>query len=348
MDRAKDLVIPVIDTPEAQNVMCRINYEYGKAALGRDEFDEAYTYLLASNSYGDADELIRSSKYDRAIAAEANGEIGAAYELFNQLGDYKDTLDHMSAIGPVYGEQAVANEDFLTAYRVYNQIGDTEQAAALEEAYPWVTIPDAQVGDSVWFGHYEQDADKSNGTELVEWIVLGRLDDKVMLLAKDNIDLQQFNEEGEPTNWEECSLRSWMNENMFADLFAPYEAKRVLLSPVLSATTVETDSNGGDTEDHLFLLSYDEAAKYLEEGLLPDPEVTAYSESLIRGDHKESEYWLRTMADTGYAYRIGDSQFWYQTESDYYIGVRPALWFDLTVLEEPEAAEETEEAEEAQ
>ena len=49
-------------------------------------------------------------------------------------------------------------------------------------------IRKASIGDYVTFGMYEQDNDKSNGAEAIEWQVLDKKDGKVLLLSKYALD----------------------------------------------------------------------------------------------------------------------------------------------------------------
>lgn len=46
------------------------------------------------------------------------------------------------------------------------------------------TFKEANVGEYVTFGHYEQDNDESNGKEDIEWLVLEKEDDKVLVISK--------------------------------------------------------------------------------------------------------------------------------------------------------------------
>lgn len=59
-------------------------------------------------------------------------------------------------------------------------------------------------GDVITFGAYEQDNNHSNGTEPLEWIVLDRQDDKVLLLSRYVIDCQQYHEEWCDITWGRC------------------------------------------------------------------------------------------------------------------------------------------------
>ena len=46
----------------------------------------------------------------------------------------------------------------------------------------------------VSFGHYEQDGDPDNGPEPIEWIVLTQFGNHALLLSRDCLDAQYFND----------------------------------------------------------------------------------------------------------------------------------------------------------
>ena len=59
----------------------------------------------------------------------------------------------------------------------------TESAPATSEAGN-VTENNAEVGDVITFGKYEQDGNADNGAEAIEWIVVDKKDGKALLLSK--------------------------------------------------------------------------------------------------------------------------------------------------------------------
>ena len=221
-----------------------------------------------------------------------------------------------------------------------------------EEVFP-------AVGDIVTFGHYEQDADESNGPEPIEWIVLDVQDGNALLLSKYGLDAIPFCTAEGPITWEACTLRAWLNGDFLNAAFAEREQSIIVLTDVDNSKAqgnYEWDTySGGNTQDRIFLLSWAEAVKYLET-------------SVSDGDKTDKVYPKAQAAPTAYALRNGawtNSDFkteegkeagWWWLRSPgidqreaacvlcdnslicgsvtYGDGViRPALWLDLSVLD---------------
>ena len=70
----------------------------------------------------------------------------------------------------------------------------------------------ASVGSTIFFGSYEQDNNKSNGKEDIEWIVLAQNGTNVLVISKYALDCQPYNTKNTDTTWEKSSLRKWLNE----------------------------------------------------------------------------------------------------------------------------------------
>ena len=77
----------------------------------------------------------------------------------------------------------------------------------------------------VVFGSYEQDGNVDNGTEAIQWIPLLEKDGKVMLISRYILEYRAFNEStvAEPTNWEDSSLREWLNDEFLKSAFSSAE-----------------------------------------------------------------------------------------------------------------------------
>ncbi len=125
------------------------------------------------------------------------------------------------------------------------------------------TLGEANVGEMVVFGAYEQDGDTANGAEAVEWLVLEVTDGKALLLSRYGLEAMPYNETEEAMTWENCSLRKWLNGEFYETAFSKEEKTEIVLTKLENKDNEEYGIEGGnDTEDKVFLLSVDEAKKY--------------------------------------------------------------------------------------
>ena len=121
----------------------------------------------------------------------------------------------------------------------------------------------ANVGDTIKFGKYEQDNNLSNGKEDIEWDVLAKENNSVLLISKYALDCKQYNTELTDVTWETCSLRKWLNETFMDSAFDDTEKTIVKESKVSTDSNPKYDTNPGNaTTDKVFLLSINEANKY--------------------------------------------------------------------------------------
>ena len=146
-----------------------------------------------------------------------------------------------------------------------------------DEGIGWygVTPPDSNfnVGDIVILGSYEQDNNLSNGAEPIEWQVIGTRDGHTLLLSKYALDCKEYNEGyTEDITWENCTLRSWLNNSFYNTAFSAADKKRIASAHNENPDTYELyrceygkGAKGGNaTDDKVFLLSWTEARDYLD------------------------------------------------------------------------------------
>ena len=140
--------------------------------------------------------VIRQEKaYQQASAALEAGDYAAAIEGFSALGYYKDSEKKLWKASKLFDE---ANS---------------------------VPPPSDNVGETIVFGAYEQDNDTSNGAEPIEWSVLAKEDDRILVISQYALDCQPYNKKNESVIWETCSLRSWLND-IFLELKGSYRGDK--------------------------------------------------------------------------------------------------------------------------
>lgn len=174
--------------------------------------------------------IIPNSKYNAAVELMESGEIIEAYESLMAMDGYKDSA---------------------------------EKAANIYDQYEFEKIKSAEAGDIVYFGNYEQDNDTSNGAEKIEWQVLAKENNKVLVISKYALDSQHYNTADKDVTWETCTLRTWLNGTFLNSAFSTNEQAAIAQTTVTADGNPEYDTDSGNaTTDKVFLLSIDEANKY--------------------------------------------------------------------------------------
>ncbi|MBQ2706559.1 MAG: hypothetical protein IJF60_07080, partial [Agathobacter sp.] len=133
---------------------------------------------------------------------------------------------------------------------------------------------DAKQGNILTFGTYEQDNNLNNGKEPIEWIVLRNENNKLLVVSKYVIDLQQYHSsDDEPITWEQSEVREWLNSEFIDNAFTEEEKGYIVLSHISTPNTngvadgrydqLWETYGGNDTEDYIFLLTEEEIEKDL-------------------------------------------------------------------------------------
>ena len=280
--------------------------KYNKAMrlLDSNDYDSAYALLEEIGN----DEAISSNKYDRAIALIDSGDYKSAYTLLNKL-NYKDS-----------------------------------EAKRLEirSNYQKMLFSKATVGSTVFFGAYEQDNDTSNGKEDIEWLVLAKSGNKMLVISKYALDCQRYNTSLTSVTWETCLLRKWLNGTFINNAFSAEE------QAMIPTVTVSADKNpnystdpGNATQDKVFLLSITEANQYFTSDEARKCAPTDYAiaqgadtnDSYKAGGRATCSWWLRSPGFyqdfAAYVFDGGDVREDGYGVSDASEVVRPALWIEF-------------------
>lgn len=177
-------------------------------------------------------------------------------------------------------------------------------------------IKDYKVGEVVKFGMYD-------------WIVLDKVDDKLLLLSRDLLECRPYNEEYVEVTWEQCDLREYLNAEFLNNAFSEVDIEHITETNVCTPDNLEYGCGtlgGNDTNDKIFLLSLNEVEKYL-------PDEKARITSLL-GEEHAGWWWLRTPGVRNdcavFVGPDGSFEIYGDEVYDDYPGVRPALWLDLS------------------
>lgn len=146
-----------------------------------------------------------------------------------------------------------------------------------------------------------------------------------------------YNERYTEVTWETCTLRKWLNEDFFIEAFSTEEKDSIVLATVKAQKNPYYDTNpGNDTNDRIFLLSFEETEYYFatfkERICIPTAYSLAQNEHIAKYENG-CFWWLRTPGENAEkAACVGN----FGILSDFSLGVgyngngvRPAMWIKL-------------------
>lgn len=259
------------------------------------------------------------------------------------------------------GKQAESTE-------VATEESNTEEPEpATTEALETVTLKDAEIGDIVQMGTYEQDGDAETEDPIC-WDVLDKDGDAVLLISHDVIAYQRFSDSRKCVIWEDSEIRTWLNQEFYAEAFDETEQASIRETTLENPSTVgfaaHVDPSGDvqvresrpNTKDKIFLLSWKEAEQYYgnrltdasilgrrpsravlqkRKAIFTDliieelPAMYPYSRHLPDGTER-LPWMLRSTGMKDYTiFVIGYEGKWDQDYPDSYNGVRPVMWVNV-------------------
>ena len=92
--------------------------------------------------------------------------------------------------------------------------------------------PVVSAGSIVSFGRYEQDNNRVNGPEPIEWLVLEVQGNRALLLSRYILDAKPFHTDYVDIFWEQCALRTWLNTDFISTAFSEREQSAILMTHV--------------------------------------------------------------------------------------------------------------------
>ena len=172
--------------------------------------------------------------------------------------------------------------------------------------------------DTVTFGTDE----KGNP---IEWLVLEKNNNKVLLLTKYLYSGEQYNKKSTNISWEDSDIRKFLNQEFIDKNFDENEKESIIITDVVNNDNAEYGTKGGNnTKDKVFLLSLNEVKKYLRNESLRNAD-TRYQDIDI-----DPTWWLRSPGETlrRASYVHGNGGSIVERGDDVICGyyIRPAMW----------------------
>ena len=286
--------------------------------------------------------IIPNQKYNEAMDLIDSGDYESAYALLEEIGknDVIATNKYDRAI------DLIDSGDYKAAYALLDGLSyrdSEEKLQSMKSQHPQAFLGGADVGDTVTFGTYEQNNNYSDGNENIEWVVIDKQEDKIMVVSKYIIAEQPFNTTNEGhISWENCTLRKWLNNDFLNEAFSGAEKNLITDTTVFSTEYLVVGATYSTT-DKIFLLSENERNMLSSvdalKGIVTESVIALFSDAAnsdvanINPSNFEPLWWLRTTweyADDPCAsvvYGVDYDGWTYAVEEN--AGVRPAMWISL-------------------
>ena len=279
--------------------------------------------------------IIPKQKYNQAMKLISSGDYDSAYELLEELGKSEDIASNKYDRAIKY----IDSGDYKAAYMLLDGLSykdSAEKLLRIKPQYYKFLLKNSKVGDIVYFGTYEQDNDTSNGKEDIEWLVLAKKGNRILVISDKALDRQPYNSSRTRVTWETCTLRKWLNNDFINAAFSAEERAKI------PTVTVSADKNpsystspGNNTTDKVFLLSITEVNKYFSSDSAWQCRGTAYcyAQGAYKAGNGNCWWWLRSpgytqssaanVYDGGDVNEIGNNVFLDNN------AVRPAMWITI-------------------
>lgn len=207
-----------------------------------------------------------------------------------------------------------------------------------EEVIVKETMADASVGDAVVFGTYEQNGNTADGAEKIEWIVLEKQDDKLLLISRKCLDTKPINETRSDVEWNQSTLFAWLNGEFAQNAFSETELASLIESDGVKVTVP----------------SAEEAKKYYEYDSWRTAEATEQAiKNGARVQNGKTWWWLldkgEIASSNSYVYFNGTIRTDGLSVDYQSVAVRPMMWVSSSAetetehLSRPEASEDVSE-----
>ena len=219
------------------------------------------------------------------------------------------------------GDKLWYQAEYREYYNVMENVSEELLTEILNGAYDCVDLNKAETGDLVAMGTFDT-YPYNEKTESLKWRVIDKKDDKILILCEQLIDVFAYNtnpdmKDLDKVTWENSSLRSFLNDpDGFLLMFDDDEIERIQTThlenkaantelmkywgdfeddpdipekPNWSTMAVQDLPDDPDTDDRIFLLSFQEVEKYFGEATMKD-ETKSYPYNILLANSKWIAY----------------------------------------------------------
>ncbi|MBQ7001675.1 MAG: hypothetical protein IJN67_11635 [Oscillospiraceae bacterium] len=218
----------------------------------------------------------------------------------------------------------------------------TEDKTTIATVYIETSFKDKLPGDIIEFGKYKAQGDHAGQEEPITWIVLENDGSKILALSEKGLDTIPYHSEDSSVTWDNCRIRSWLNDYFFEEAFTENDKAQIIHSPIIPERVWDCHP-GEETTDYVFLLSHGDITEYIVENpyfhnptdiLKCFPSTSAKTQNIYTSNDGTCWWWLRnTTRNNTTVYRVvydGTIDTYGHKPSTPQSAVRPAIWISIT------------------
>lgn len=183
----------------------------------------------------------------------------------------------------------------------------------------------AKIKDIVTLGSWMKRAE-NDYKEPLEWIVIDKSDNKLLLLSKYALKDMPFSNQ-QCNDWNESCINEYLNNEFFEEVFHPMEQKAILEKNICSYDFAERKPYE-HYKSKVFLLNFEEASS-----LDKDIYIAKCTDSLYIHTKEDlyTSWWLSSIDENKFDYVSKKGEFLTDDFSKIH-SIRPAIWVDVNQL----------------
>lgn len=320
---------------ETSRKLMEVLYQMAEKQVKAGQNDLAAVYYELLGNYSDAAEKLGAARYAKAQAAEKAGKTADAIEAYKAVGSYQDAQDKWKKLTYDLAKQKISAQKYDDAYELFDTIrgysdvdsrltSNTNLKNAAKKAEAAVLVKNISKGDTFTFGNYVHVNSGSSSKQPIQWEVLKKDGNQLLLLSKYVLDKKPYNTSNSKSiTWSTCSLRTWLNGAFMNNAFTQSERNAIVST---SITSKNANGNSVSTKDKVFLLTVNETQTYL---LSTDERIGKTKKGVKESTWTRDRYTGYSYSSTAYAVTFGSAGYsgYSGIKNSNYI--RPAMWVNL-------------------
>ncbi len=128
------------------------------------------------------------------------------------------------------GIEKMEQAEYDRAFQIFSDLGEYKDSRDKREQCEVEICRNAVIGDEIPFGSYEQDNNLDNGSETIFWKVLSVEEDRILVVSCHALERSAYHESYMEVTWASCMLRSWLNQVFLKTAFTETEREHIMVS----------------------------------------------------------------------------------------------------------------------